>query len=239
MTAAACKSPHSGAFRARMQRTYQLSDIVPTRAEGALADLLFREGVLCRFPAGSLIQQKGDKGDGFWLVRSGTVSLCRFAADGDVTIFGVLGSGDLFGELAYFAGVKRQVDVVAADDATLVRINGALIERLLASEPEFARWLLKSLSNQLRAVIDQIDGERQLSAEQRLIRLLVDMARREGPELAISQQRLGELIGVSRITSGQVLRRLARERLIGLHYGRITICDPVRLAAMLEADVSF
>jgi len=108
-----------------------------------------------------------------------------------------------------------------------------LIERLLASEPDFARWLLKSLSNQLRAAIDQIDGERQLSAQQRLIRLLVDMARREGPELAISQQRLGDLIGVSRITSGQILRRLTQDGLISRQYGRITICDPVRLAEIV------
>lgn len=214
-----------------MQRTYQFAEIAPTRAEGKLAELLLREGVTCHFDAGALIQQKGDEGDGFWLVKLGTVSLCRFTADGDVTVFGVLGSGDLFGELAYFAGVRRQVDVVADEAATLVRINAVLIERLLASEPEFARWLLKSISNQLRAAIDQIDGERQLSAQQRLIRLLVDMTRREGAELEISQQKLGELIGVSRITSGQILRRLRQQGLISLKYGRISIRDQSRLAA--------
>jgi len=214
-----------------MQRTYQFAEIAPTRAEGRLAELLLREGVTCHFAAGALIQQKGDDGDGFWLVKSGTVSLCRFTADGDVTVFGVLGSGDLFGELAYFAGVTRQVDVVADEAATLVRINAVLIERLLASEPEFARWLLKSISNQLRAAIDQIDGERQLSAQQRLIRLLVDMTRREGAELEISQQKLGELIGVSRVTSGQILRRLSQQGLISLKYGRISVRDQSRLAA--------
>ena len=214
-----------------MQRTYQFAEIAPTRAEGKLAELLLREGVTCHFAAGALIQQKGDDGDGFWLVKSGTVSLCRFTADGDVTVFGVLGSGDLFGELAYFAGVRRQVDVVADEAATLVRINAVLIERLLASEPEFARWLLKSISNQLRAAIDQIDGERQLSAQQRLIRLLVDMTRREGAELEISQQKLGELIGVSRVTSGQILRRLRQQGLISLKYGRISVRDQSRLAA--------
>lgn len=216
-----------------MQRTYQFTEITPTRAEGKLAELLLREGVTCHFSTGALVQQKGDDGDGFWLVKSGTVSLCRFTAEGDVTVFGVLGSGDLFGELAYFAGVTRQVDVVADEDATLVRINAVLIERLLASEPEFARWLLKSLSNQLRVLIDQIDGERQLSAHQRMVRLLVDLTRREGVDLKISQQRLGELIGVSRVTSGQILRGLARQRLIKLQYGRITICDPIQLAAIL------
>lgn len=219
-----------------MLRTYQLSEVAPTRAEGRLAELLLREGAVRHFPAGALVQQQGDEGDGFWLIKSGTVSLCRFAADGNITIFGVLGSGDLFGELAYFAGVSRQVDAVADEDATLVRINAPLIERLLAGEPEFARWLLKSLSNQLRVALDQIEGHRQLSAEQRLIRALVEMARRDGVRLAISQQKLGELIGVSRITAGHLLRRLAGNGLISLEYRGIVVRNLPELAAMAGLD---
>lgn len=216
-----------------MQRTYQLSEIAPTRAEGKLADLLLREGSLCHFAAGSLIQQQGDEGNGFWLIRSGTVTLCRFTPRGNVTVFGVLGPNDLFGELAYFAGLSRQVDAIAEANTTLVRIDVPLIERLLASEPEFAQWLLKSLSNQLRAALDRIEEDRQLSAEQRMVRLLADMARRDGATLTTSQQALGELIGVSRITAGQVLRRLEASGLITLDYRRITVPDPGKLAALL------
>lgn len=221
-----------------MQRTYQLSEITPTRAEGRLAELLQREGKLCHFSADALVQQMGDEGGGFWLVKSGTVSLCRFSVDGNATIFGVLGAGDLFGELAYFAGVRRQVAAIANEVSELVHINSALIERLLVSEPKFARWLLKSLSNQLRSAIDQIDGERQFSAKERMIRLLVDMSRREGSDLSISQQNLGELIGVSRVTSGHILRRLSQEGLISLKYGRITVCDPAKLASIVKAELS-
>lgn len=212
-----------------MQRTYQLSEISPTRAEGDLAEQLLREGTLRHFDAGAMIQQEGDDGDGFWLIKSGTVSLCRFAADGNVTIFGVLGSGDLFGELAYFAGVNRQVDAIADGKASVVRISAPLIERMLANQPEFARWLLKSLSNQLRTAIDQIEGDRQLSAQQRIVRRLLEMVHRDGSALAISQQQLGELIGVSRVTSGQVLRRLAQNELVSLEYGRIIVLDPEKL----------
>ncbi|WP_225206062.1 Crp/Fnr family transcriptional regulator [Novosphingobium huizhouense] len=210
-----------------------MSEIAPTRAEGKLADLLLREGTVCHFAAGAMIQQQGDEGDGFWLIRSGTVTLCRFTPDGNVTVFGILGPNDLFGELAYFAGVSRQVDAVAEADATLVRIGASLIERLLASEPEFARWLLKSVSSQLRAALDRIEEERLLSARQRVIRLLVDMARRDGTTLTMSQQALGEHIGVSRITAGQILRALAARGLIQLHYRRIAVPDPDGLAALL------
>lgn len=216
-----------------MQRTYQLSEIAPTRAEGKLGELLLREGTVCHFTAGAIIQQQGDEGDGFWLIRSGTVTLCRFTPDGNVTVFGVLGPNDLFGELAYFAGISRQVDALAEGDATLVRIGAPLIERLLASEPEFAHWLLKSLSNQLRVALDRIEEGRQLSAEQRMVRMLAEMARRDGKTLGVSQQALGELIGVSRVTAGHILRRLEAGGLITLDYRRITVPDPDRLAALL------
>lgn len=210
-----------------------MSEIAPTRAEGKLADLLLREGTVCHFAAGAMIQQQGDEGDGFWLIRSGTVTLCRFTPDGNVTVFGVLGPNDLFGELAYFAGVSRQADALAEADATLVRIGASLIERLLGTEPDFAHWLLKSLSNQLRVALDRIEESRQLSAEQRMVRLLADMARRDGTTLTVSQQALGELVGVSRVTAGQVLRSLESSGLIRLNYRRITVPDPDRLAALL------
>lgn len=216
-----------------MQRTYQLTEVAATRAEGALAALLRREGRLLRFPAGALIQQQGDAARGFWLVEAGTVSLCRFGADGGVTVFAVLGPGDLFGELAYFAGVARQVDAVADSAAVLVRIDAPLVDRLLAETPDFARWLLKSLANQLRLALDRIDGEGRLSAEARLAAALAAMVRRDGPRVAVTQQALGELIGVSRVTAGQILRRLAAAGVLRLEYRRILITDPERLAAML------
>lgn len=214
-----------------MQRTYQLSEISPTRAEGELAALLLREGRRHRFADGTLVQQQGDEGDGFWLIESGTVSLRRFAADGSVTVYGILGSGDLFGELAYFVGVPRQVDVVADGEAVLVRIDSALIERLLAHEPDFARWLLKSLAYQLRSAIDRIDRDRSQSAELRIARTLADMARRDGPVLALTQQALGDIVGVSRITAGQVLGKLVRAGLVRSEYRRMVVLDLPALSA--------
>lgn len=208
-----------------MQRTYQLSEFGPTRVEGRLATLLVQQGRRHRFPAGKLIQQRGDKDDGFWLVEAGTVNVCRFDAEGHVTVFAVLGEGDLFGELAHFAGLRRQVDAIAESDATLIRIDTRLVDHLLAEEPEFARWLLKSLAIQLRSALDRIDGERTLSAEARLIHVLAEMARRDGPELAVTQQGLAELVGVSRVTVGQVLGKLAKAGLVRLHYRRIFVPD--------------
>lgn len=185
-----------------------------------------------RFAAGQVIQLHGDASDGFWLIEKGTVTLCRIDAEGDATVFAVLGSGDLFGELAHFAEVPRQVDALAEDEAVLVRIDAALVERLLASEPMFARFLLRSLANQLRGALDRIDRDRMLSAEARIVRALAEMARREGSCLNLTQQALADYVGVSRITAGQVLRNLARKGLIGVGYRQIEVRDIADLTTL-------
>lgn len=219
-----------------MQTSYQFTAMAPTRAEGPLATLLRRGGRTIGFSSGQVIQQRGDRGDGFWMIESGRVSICRFGRDGGVTVFAVLGEGDLFGELAHFTGTLRQVDAVAESEATLVKVGAAQIERLLATEPDFSRWLLTSLANQLRAALDRIDQDRNLQAEARLAQLLLDLFRRRGPDLPVTQQALADWAGMSRVTAGQVLRHMARLGAIQSSYGRIAIVDPSALAALAGAD---
>lgn len=214
-----------------MQSTYQLSPLGPIRADPALAALLRREGRPIAYAAGQMVQQQGDSGDGFWMIETGRVAICRFGADGGVTVFGVLGAGDLFGELAYFAGTARQVDAVAEEPATLVRVGAAQIERLLAQEPAFARALLASLAHQLRLALDQIDRDRSLTAEARIARLLLDLAERDGNALTVTQQSLADRAGVSRVTAGQVLARLEQTGAIRRGYRQITLTNYGVLAA--------
>ena len=203
--------------------------MAPTRADDAIAPLLAAAGRRHRFAPGSMIQQQGDSGDGFWLVETGSVTICRFGREGELTVYAVLGAGVLFGELAYFAGVPRQVDAVAESEATLVRIEPAQIDHLLDSRPDFARWLLRSLAGQLRAALNRIERDRNLSAEERLARALAAMADSQGSEIATTQQHLADLIGVSRVTAGQVLAKLETDGLIKRSYRRIAVLDRAAL----------
>lgn len=214
-----------------MQSTYQLSSFGSIRADPALAALLRREGRAIAYAAGQMVQQQGDSGDGFWMIESGRIALCRFGADGGVIVFGVMGAGDLFGELAYFGGTARQVDAVAEEPAVLVRVGAVQIERLLAEEPDFARALLASLAHQLRLALDQIDRDRSLTAEARIARLLLDLAERDGSALAVTQQSLADRAGVSRVTAGQVLARLEQTGAIRRGYRQIAVIDYQALAA--------
>lgn len=216
-----------------MQRTYHLESSSRTALPPALAQLLSHRGRKRRFAAGSWIQQRGDDGNGFWLVQSGRVALCRHGVEGDQTIFAILGAGDLFGELAYFAETERQVDATAQEASVLVWIGDALIRQFLTDEPDFARSLLASLANQLRAALDRIDIARHGKAEARLAAALVVMARdAAGDRIICTQQELADFIGVSRVRLGTLLAMFSQNGLVRRGYGTIEIIDRESLQAL-------
>ena len=220
-----------------MQRSYQLEPRIPVRAEGEIAALLGAAGRRRSFGAGAVIQQQGDATGGFWMIERGRVMACRFGRDGELTVYAVLGPGDLFGELAHFGGLPRQVDALADSDATLVHIDAAAADRLIATSPDVARWLLASLAHQLRTALDRIESDRNLSADARIARALADLARIGGAvagedrgadadrEVGVTQQELADLVGVSRVTAGQVLARLEQAGLIRRGYRCIRITN--------------
>ena len=208
-----------------MQRTYQFAEIGPTRAEGAIFTALIAAGRRHGFASGAQLIHRGDQAKGFWLIETGHVMACRFGREGERILYGVLGPGDLIGELACFGGVTQQVNAIAESDVSAVWLDMAQLDHLLASEPQLARWLLNSFANKLRAALNRIEGDQSLPAEARIARVLADLAANSGAELDITQQELADHVGVSRVTVGQVLTRFAAEGLIARGYGKIAVAD--------------
>jgi CRP-like cAMP-binding protein len=193
----------------------------PSMTDADMAQLLDLAHVH-RFADGQFIQHQGDPSDAFWAVISGHVSIGRYAENGELTLFGVIGPGDLFGELAFFTGTPRQVDAFASGDAALVAIDRPLLRTLIAADVGWAELLLRSLSRQLAGTLDIIDAERQMSTPQRVLRQLQVMA---GEDMIVTatQQQLADLMGVSRVTMGAVLGQLEHGGHIKRGYGRIDV----------------
>jgi len=215
-----------------MQRTYQFSKIGPTHADGAIFAALTAAGRRQHFSTGAHVIHRGDPGTGFWLIEEGEVMACRFGRDGERILYGVLGRGDLIGELACFAEVPQQVHAIAEGEVVLTWIDMAQFDDLIAKEPRLARWLLGTLANKMRTALDHLERTHSLSAQVRIARLLADVSAEEGPDLNITQQQLADHVGVSRVTVGQVLAKFASEQLIETRYGGIRVKDRGALAAL-------
>ena len=192
-----------------------------------------------RFSGGQFIQHQGDTGDAFWAVIEGHVTIGRHSDDGVFTHFAVLGAGDLFGELAFFTGVPRQVDAIADGKAHLIAIDRPLLRRLMEQDIGWAELLLRSLSRQLAGALDIIDSERRLTTTDRLADLLVIMARdsESRDTVCATQQQLGDMLGVSRVTLSAALGKLVAHGEVERRYRSIRLLGKLaNRAASLDYD---
>jgi CRP-like cAMP-binding protein len=194
-----------------------------------------------RFGDGALIQQHGELLAGMWVVRSGEVVIGRLDRDGGMTTYALLGPGALFGELAYFAGVPRQVDVFARGVTELVWIDDRAVRPLLERRPEVALVLLRSLARQLADALRLIDQRRRMPLPARLAQILCARARpdAEGRLLVrATQQELADLAGVSRVAIVAALGRLAARGLVARGYGAVILSDRASLAEIASGALA-
>ncbi len=199
--------------------------------EPALRERLIAASPSRLYGDGQIIQQRGTKADGFWLIEQGSVRIGQHLVDGEFRAVAVLGPGDSYGELAVFAGTPRVVDAVSRGESRLRFIAAAAFLAALGDYPQSSRALLGALSAQLQDTLDQLAGLRRGSNPARLAGLLVNLAG-EARETRITQHELAELLGATRATANAALRALEQAGAIERGYGVIRIIDRDRLRAV-------
>jgi CRP-like cAMP-binding protein len=222
-----------------MQSTYHLKNItsqtVPALGSTGFIRALpddVRKNLLARgsvqsFAKGQLIQQRGDVGSEFWYVKAGTVQIGRFSLDGSLMLFALLGEGESFGEQAFLGDFPRMVDAIAGSDCTLIRIGEMELQSLIASDAAVARILLKTMAHMVQQVFDLVDAGRNLSTMQRLAQALYRLCGDEKRDIsiAVTQQELADLVGVSRVSLGKALAALEMKGMAKRCYGAVIVCD--------------
>lgn len=99
-----------------------------------------------RYRPGSAIVREGRRGDDFYVVLDGTVSVVRPHGLPPIQ----LGPGSYFGEMALIDGEARSASVVADTEVLCLRLSRAPFLRVLRSEPEVAVALLRQLAARIR-----------------------------------------------------------------------------------------
>lgn len=195
----------------------------------ALQSELRAAAFLRRFAAGQTIQQRGDEPNGFWLIESGAVAVGQFLPEGEFRAVAHLEAGDSYGELAVLSGRNRVVDAVARTEAQLRWIDAARFEALLLRQPGAMRTLMGALAEELQEMIDLVAGAAGSTGVSRVAHFLFNLSG-TGSVIAIGQQELGELAGVTRATANAALRTLEEAGCLTRGYRRVTVIDRARLA---------
>ncbi len=101
------------------------------------------------YKAGEYVVRRGEAGDRFFVVRSGSVSVPIFDANGRRQFIAHLTEGQVFGEMALLTGEPRNADVVAATDTECLVIDRDTADELFSEHPEVASFMTTILGERL------------------------------------------------------------------------------------------
>lgn len=178
---------------------------------------------------GETLFLKGDPGDALYCVRRGRVLIMASTASGKQLILNVLGSGDVFGEIALLDGRSRTADAMASGPTELLMITRADFKDLLRRQPEIAVRLIELLCARLRWTSDRMEEASLLALPPRLARRLLKLAEDFGDEIEISQEELSILVGSARETVNRQLQVWRRSGAVELGRSRIRIVDRAQI----------
>jgi len=183
--------------------------------------------------------QQGEPATGFYVVLDGWVKLYRMTPDGSETVVGVFRRGETFAEAAIFLGGRYPVSAQPVTPSRLLRVDGEVLRGRIREQPELALSMLASASYHLKALVEQIEKIKLLSAPQRMADFLVGLCPvREGSaiiELPYEKALIANRLGMKPESLSRALAKL-RPLGVSVDRGRVAVADIELLSRFVESS---
>ena len=201
---------------------------------------------LCRYAKhatmkrGATIASKGDPGTSLFAVISGTVKISVSSPDGRNAILNLIGPGEIFGEVALLDGQSRSADATANTNCELFIIDRRDFIPFVRSQPALAMKFIELLCARLRTTSDQVEQVILQNLPGRLASALLRLTEKHkaaqgGRTIAITQQEISEMVGMTRESINKQLRAWAARDWVRLEHGAIVVLKPQALQTLIEA----
>lgn len=200
----------------------------PLRADAWAA--LRQSGAPISLKKGRMIYLQGQPPQFLYYLLKGRVRSFLVSDDGEERTLAFYGTGHLFGEASFFDEQPRMSSAAAVTDCEVIAVSRQQMLHLFQQEPALALSMLKYLAQTVRLLSDQVDHITFLSAEERIIRVLLSG---ETDLLDITQEELANAVGASRVTVSRCLQRLAAQGLLSTGYHQIRLRDRAGLKKCL------
>ncbi len=184
------------------------------------------------FSKGKLLFCEGERGDALYLVLKGKVKASLLAEDGREVILSLLGPGEIVGEMALFdVEERRSATVETLEDSELLVLSGQSFLDVMAARPGIAMNVIRTLSQRLRETSCRIRNLIFLDTYSRVGRYLVELARKQGRELADgsllvmrpTHQEIANYLGTTRETVSRSMRELQEQGLLKIVGRRVIL----------------
>lgn len=201
-------------------------------------------GARATWPAGFLIYQRGAAADGIFVVLRGRVVLRSRVRSGRGFVPGIATPGESFGAEGLAAHSRYVTDARADEETETLHLSGARFRAYLREQPQHALALIAQVMNERSILLERLRELTTMSVEQRLVAMLVRMARYDSfaeadGSMVLTNPRyrlLCELVGATRESVSLVLARLVGDGLVRREGSTLIVEPYTRLASRLEQN---
>jgi CRP/FNR family transcriptional regulator len=190
------------------------------------------------YSAGQTIFYEGNPCQGIYILCSGSVKLTQSSQTGQQQIIGIVSPGDLIEKGALFHAGAHSSTAEA-----MARVEVSFFDRqefldLLKLHPHLSIRLITVLSQEAEKGWERSRSLLFKSAMERLIDILLELARRHGEKkkgatmigLELKREELAEMVGVTLETAIRMVALLKKEKLIRVEGRKILILNEEQLA---------
>ena len=198
---------------------------------------IFRKiGKFIRLKDGEPLYEEYSKSASICFVLSGAIQLEKTSRDGHRVSFGQVKAGQVFGQGSVFIDGMRIFNSCAAGETEILEISKEDTINLFTTNKEFALVIVRELSQAIEINLKRIMSRVEYSPQERLIKVLLENARKNRAIIRMSQSSIAREVGLSRLKTHRMLKEMADIGILTLAYRQITIIDMKKLAK-LEADI--
>jgi CRP/FNR family transcriptional regulator, cyclic AMP receptor protein len=192
---------------------------------------------------GESVLEYQDSGTDVYFVVHGHLRVFIQAISGKSSILRDIHDGEYFGELAAIDGGPRSAAITAITDSTIAKMPAPTFRGAVHNHPDVCDQLLKLLVSQVRMLANRVNEFTTFDVRRRIYAELLRLARktRKGDAASIispppTHAELAARVSSHREAVTRELKHLESEGLLERRRGAIVICDPGRLAKLLEDD---
>ncbi|MCA1743908.1 MAG: Crp/Fnr family transcriptional regulator [Desulfovibrionales bacterium] len=181
-----------------------------------------------KFSAGKTIFMENDPGLGFYGIIDGRVKIYKSSPFGKEHILHIFGPGEIFAEVAVFAGQNFPANALVLEDSTLVFFPRNRFRALLSANPDLSLNLLGLVSMRLRQMVAKVEELSLKEVPARLAAHLLLLRENTGKDmfqLDVNKAQLASLLGTIPETLSRVIRKMKDEKIIQTNGSKVVIIN--------------
>ena len=203
-------------------------------------DLLLKATTTKKLKSKEVLCRKGDPGNQLYGILSGSLKVATTGTDGKDVMFGLMGPGEVIGEIALLDGEERSATVTAVEPTELLTLHRRELTPFLEKNPRAAIALASVLAARVRQLSDRAEDRQTMPLPGRIAKRLLSLSEQYGKrpivggpvEVRMPQQDLADLVGTTRESVNKQLRAWEEEGIVELGRGRVVLKRPESLEAV-------